>query len=148
MPAGDKKTKRPKSGAAKKSAARKRAAQGVSPPDALPDALAEAAWAEADAALAQALADFDEAEGAEKKRARKDAMARLGQALSQAARRRGLARIGEIDDRVDFSAADHDLNAAVAKTPKSVRIQARGVARGDEILAKPRVAPVQRKKRR
>lgn len=143
MPAEDKKAKRPKAGTVKKGAARKRAAQGVS----LTDALAEAAWAEADAALAQALADFDEAETAERKRARKDAMARLGQALSRAARKRGLMRVGEIDERVDFDADDHELNASVAKTPKNVRIQARGVVRGNEILAKPRVAPVERKKR-
>jgi len=143
MPAEDKKPKRPKAGTAKKGAARKRAAQGVS----LADALAEAAWADADAALAQALADFDEAETAERKRGRKDAMARLGQALARAARKRGLTRIGELDERVAFNADDHELNASVAKTPKSVRIQARGVVRGGEILAKPRVAPVERKKR-
>ena len=34
-----------------------------------------------------------------------------------------------------------------SKTPKTVRIQARGVTRGGEVLAKPRVAPVDRKKR-
>jgi hypothetical protein len=128
---------------AKKGAARQRAAQGVS----LTDALAEAAWAEADAALAQALADFDEAETAENKSARKDALARLGQALSRAARKRGLSRIGELEDVAEFDADAHDLNAAVAKTPKSVLIQARGVARGGEVLIKPRVAPVERKKR-
>lgn len=143
MSAGDKKSKRPKSGAAKKSAARQRAAQGVS----LTDALAEAAWGEADAALAQALADFDEAETAKGKSARKDALERLGQALSRAARKRGLSRIGELDDRVAFDADAYEINAAVAKTPKSVRIQARGVARGDEVLIKPRVAPVEKKKR-
>ncbi len=143
MPARDKKPKRPKAGTAKKSAARKRAAQGVS----LTDALGEAAWAEADAALAQALIDFDETETAESKRARKDAMARLGQALTRAARKRGLARVGDLEDRVAFNADEHDLNASVVKTPKKVRIQARGVVRGGEILAKPRVAPVKRKKR-
>lgn len=143
MSAGEKKSKRPKSGTAKKSAARQRAAQGVS----LTDALAEAAWSEADAALAQALADFDEAETAERKSARKDALERLGQSLARAARKRGLSRIGDLDQRVDFSAEEHDLNAAVAKTPKSVRIQARGVARGDEVLVKPRVSPAEKKKR-
>lgn len=128
---------------AKKSAARQRAAQGVS----LTDALAEAAWAEADVALAQALADFDEAETAESKSARKDARERLGQALSRAARKRGLNRTGELEEVVEFDADAHDLNAAVAKTPKSVLIQARGVTRGGEVLIKPRVAPVKRKKR-
>lgn len=128
---------------AKKSAARQRAAQGVS----LTDALAEAAWSEADLALAQALVDFDEAETAESKSARRDARERLGQALSRAARKRGLSRIGELEDVTEFDPEAHDLNAAVAKTPKSVLIQARGVARGGEVLIKPRVAPVRRKKR-
>lgn len=143
MPAGEDRSKSPKSGTAKKSAARKRAAQGVS----LTDALAEAAWNEADAALAQALADFDEAETASGKSARKDALERLGQSLSRAARKRGLSRTGELEERVTFDASEHDLNAAVVKTPKTVRIQARGVMRGGEILAKPRVAPVEGKKR-
>ncbi|MEQ1817683.1 MAG: hypothetical protein ABL871_03660 [Terricaulis sp.] len=127
----------------KKSAARKRAAQGVP----LTDALAEAAWSEADAALAQALADFDEAQSADGKKARKDALERLGQALSRAARKRGLARVDELGDEVAYDPETHDLNEAVAKTPKTVRIQARGVTRGGEVLAKPRVAPVDRKKR-
>ncbi|MEZ5957153.1 MAG: hypothetical protein R3C27_08100 [Hyphomonadaceae bacterium] len=126
----------------KKSAARQRAAPGV-----LTDALAEAAWSEADVALAQALADFDEAETAQKKGARQDALERLGQALSRAARKRGLSRVGGLDERVAFDADVHDLNATVAKTPKSVRIQARGVARGGEVLIKPRVAPLEKKKR-
>ena len=143
MPAGEAKSKRPKSGAAKKSAARKRAAQRIS----LTDALAEAAWSEADAALAQALADFDEAETAASKPERKDARGRLGQSLARAARKRGLSRTGELEGRVEFDASEHELNAAVAKTPKTVRIQARGVTRGGEVLAKPRVAPVERKKR-
>lgn len=127
----------------KKSAARKRAAQGVS----LTDALAEAAWGEADAALAQALADFDEVQTADGKSARKDALERLGQALSRAARKRGLARLEELEGEVAYDPEAHDLNEAVAKTPKMVRIQARGVTRGGEVLAKPRVAPVDRKKR-
>jgi hypothetical protein len=127
----------------KKGAARKRAAQGVP----LTDALAEAAWSEADAALAQALADFDEVHTADGKSARKDALERLGQALSRAARKRGLARVDELGDEVGYDPEAHELNEAVAKTPKSVRIQARGVTRGGEVLAKPRVAPVDRKKR-
>ncbi|MEZ5960084.1 MAG: hypothetical protein R3C30_06600 [Hyphomonadaceae bacterium] len=136
MSAGKKKTKGPKV------AARKRAAQGVS----LTDALAEAAWSEADIALAQALADFDEIETAQKKGARKDAFERLGQALSRASRKRGLSRLGDLDDEVEFDAEAHDLNAAVAKTPKSVRIQARGVTRGGEVLIKPRVTPADKKR--
>jgi hypothetical protein len=141
MPAG--KAKRSK-GPPKKSAARKRAAQGVS----LASALAEAAWSEADAALAQALADLDEAQGAEDEAARGDALLRLAQSLSRAARKRGLTRIGELDAQEAYDATRHALNAAVAKPPKKVRIQARGVARGGEVLEKPRVAPVERKRRR
>lgn len=142
MSAGGRKSKRPKAGAIKKSAARQRAAQGVS----LTDALAEAAWSEADAALAQALADYDEALNARKKSARKDALERLGEALSRAARKRGLGRIGELDERADYDAKAHDLNVAVAKTPKAVRVQARGVARGDEVLIRPRVTPIEKQR--
>jgi hypothetical protein len=141
MPAG--KAKRPK-GPPKKSAARQRAAQGVS----LSSALAEAAWSEADAALAQALADFDEAQSADSEAERDDALSRLAQSLSRAGRKRGLARIGELDAQEAYDAARHALNAVVAKTPKKVRIQARGVVRGGEVLEKPRVAPVERKRRR
>jgi hypothetical protein len=141
MPAREPKSKRPKG--QPRSAARKRAAQGVS----LVGALAEATWTEADAALAQALVEFDEAEGATSKADREDAMARLAQSLTRAARKRGLTRIGELGETEDYDAARHELNAPVAKTPKSVRIQARGVARGDEILEKPRVTPSERKRR-
>lgn len=133
----------PKSKTKPKSAARKRAAQGVS----LVGALAEATWTEADAALAQALVELDEADGAASKGDREDAMARLAQSLTRAARKRGLTRIGELGETEDYDAARHELNAPVAKTPKSVRIQARGVARGEEILEKPRVTPLERKRR-
>ena len=61
--------------------------------------------------------------------------------------RRGLARVDEVGDEVGYDPEAHELNEAVAKTPKTVRIQARGVTRGGEVLAKPRVAPVDRKKR-
>jgi hypothetical protein len=139
MPAAKSKSKRKRPAVARKAAAGKRVS--------LTDALAEAAWSEADSALAQALAEFDEAVGASSKAAREDAMARLAQSLSRAARRRGLSRIGAVGEQVAYEPALHDLNAPVAKTPKSVRIQARGVARGGETLEKPRVVPVERKKR-
>jgi hypothetical protein len=142
MPAGETTSKRPK-GRITKSAARKRAARGVS----IDSALAEASWIEADAALAQSLADLDEAETATDEAARKDALARLAQSLSRAGRKRGLTRVGELGARVRFDRDVHDLNAAVAKSPKTVCIQARGVARGDEVLEKPRVAPVERAER-
>lgn len=142
MPAGRSKAKRPKGQPT--SAARKRAAPGVS----LSGALAEAAWSEADAALAQALADLDEAHTAESDAARDDALARLALALARAGRKRGLTRIGELNVQEAYSAARHALNAPVAKAPKNVRIQARGVARGADVLEKPRAAPVERKRRR
>jgi hypothetical protein len=142
MPAGGRKSKGPK-GPSTKSAARQRAAQDVS----LTSALAEASWSEADAALARALADLDEAETAADEAARADAWARLTQSLARAGRKRGLTRIGELRAHVAFNDREHELNATVAKTPKTVLIQARGVARGADVLEKPRVAPVDRKKR-
>ncbi len=137
------KAKRARVDAAKKGAARKRAASGLS----LSTALAEAAWAEADKALAQALADLDEARTATETAARDGALALLEQSLARAARKRGLTRIGAIGAHESYDAMRHDLVAPVAKAPKTVRIEARGVARGAEILAKPRVGPVGRKKR-
>jgi hypothetical protein len=76
-----KKTKRPAG------ATRKRTEQAR-----LVDALAGAAWAEADAALADALAEFEVLSAAKTAAARKDAMFLLGQALKRAARKRGLGR--------------------------------------------------------
>lgn len=139
------KAKRPKPGAKKKKgAARKRAAPAVS----LNAALAEAAWAEADAALAEALAELDAFEAAETAPARKDAAALLAQALARAGRKRGLSRLGALGDHVIYDAALHDLSAAGSKKPKNVRIEVRGVTRGADVLVKPRVAPVGRKKKR
>ncbi|MGQ0533362.1 MAG: hypothetical protein ACT4OF_11825 [Caulobacteraceae bacterium] len=143
MPEGEEsKSKRPNR-PSKKSAARQHAAPDFS----LTDALAEAAWSEADVALAQALADLDEAETAENETSRKDALTRLAQSLSRAGRKRGLTRVGVLGARVPFDSRNHELNAAVAKTPKTVLIQARGVARGDRVLERPRVAPAEQKKR-
>lgn len=141
MPAAKKtKTKRTKRAAPKKGAARKRAAPMAS-------ALAEAAWMEADAALAEALADLDELVSAESAQ-RADALAVLAQSLSRAARKRGLTRIGVLDSRELYDAAAHDLRQLVAKKPKTVRIQARGVARGGQVLVRPRVDAVRAKARR
>ena len=141
MAAAKSKTRRLK--APKRSATRKRAAQGVS----LADALAEAAWAEADAALAQALIELDHIETAAGAEARRDALDLLAQSLSRAARKRGLTRVGALGGLEDYDPQRHELSPPVAKAPKKVRIQARGVARGDLVLARPRVGPVRRKKR-
>jgi hypothetical protein len=141
MPAAKKtKTKRTKRAAPKQGAARKRAAP-------LASALAEAAWMEADLALAEALADLDELVTADSAQ-RVDALAVLAQSLSRAARKRGLTRIGALDAREPYDASVHDLRQLVAKKPKTVRIQARGVARGGQVLVKPRVGAVRTKARR
>lgn len=140
MPAA-KKTKR--STNKKPGVARKRAA----PAPSLQDALAEAAWAEADAALAQALADLDEAQSAPTAAERREAMELLAQSLGRAARKRGFTRLGDVGERTAFDPARHELSNAGAKKPKTVRIAARGVARGAEVLALPRVRPDKAKKR-
>lgn len=140
MATAKKKAKRSK-GSTKPSAARKRAAPSVS----LSSALAEAAWAEADLALAEALADLDEAETAANEADRADALSMLSQSLSRASRKRGLTRIGALGEQADFNASAHDLAAEGAKKPKKVRIAARGVARGGEVLVRARVRPDQAK---
>jgi|CXWL01.1.fsa_nt_gi hypothetical protein len=100
------------------------------------DALAEAAWSQADCALAQALALFDELEPK-----RKDAVAAalLGQALALAARRRGLARFGTVGTLETFDPERHQLTKPSASG--RVRICVRGVARGGEVLVKACAAP-------
>jgi hypothetical protein len=141
MPAAKKaKTKRTKRAAPKKGAARKRATPMAA-------ALAEAAWMEADVALAEALADLDELISAGTDQ-RADALAVLAQSLARAARKRGLTRIGALDAREPYDPAVHELRQLVAKKPKTVRIQARGVARGSQVLLKPRVGAVRAKTRR
>jgi hypothetical protein len=133
------KTTKPK----KKSAARKRAASGVQ----LNDALATAAWTQADRALAEALALYDEALQAEGA-ARDLALEMLGQSLTAAGRKRGLSRLGELGGREAFDPDRHEFIKPPKKTPKSVRIVARGVVRGAEMLTKARVGPVGRAKSR
>lgn len=102
---------------------------------ALNAALAEAAWLETDAALAEALALHDEWVTAPP--ANRAALSELlAQALGRAARKRGLSRVGEIDANERFDALRHDF--AGSRPPKIVRVVARGVARGDEILVRAR----------
>lgn len=144
MPAKKKATKRQPKPAPKKkkSAARKRAAPSLA------GALAEAAWAEADQALAEALVESDEVESATSAKQREAAVALMIQALSRAGRKRGLARIGVLGAREPYDPAKHQLMAAVAKKPRTVRIAARGVARGGSILVLPRAGPVVRGRRK
>lgn len=145
MPAAKKKTaKRPKKTSKRKGAARKRAAPVFS----LNAALAEAAWAEADTALALALADMDELLDASDPESREAAMAMLAQSLGGAARKRGLMRVGELGAKEVFDPKRHSFVGSVAKPPKTIRITARGVTRGGEMLVAPRVGPVRRKKKR
>lgn len=118
------------------------------PGPSLAGALAEAAWAEADAALAQALVDLDEAAVAVSGTAGAEALALVAQSLARAARKRGLTRVGALGAAEPYDPQRHDLNSPVAQAPKTVRIEARGVARGDQLLAKPRVGPVRGKKQR
>ncbi len=144
MPAPKKaKAKSKRAAPPKRSAARKRTRASA----VLADALGEAAWREADIALAQALADLDELEAASAD-GRESILAALAQSLARAARRRGLTRLGVLAARETYDPATHDLRSAVAKMPKTVRIEARGVARGGQVLVKPRVAAVRAKARR
>lgn len=137
MPPASKPKPRTKPGAARKRAA----------PSALNAALAEAAWSDADLALAEALAEFDRAEAADGAD-RADAMALLGQALSRAARKRGLTRIGALGAREPYDPKLHELEKKPARAPKTVRIAARGVKRGAEVLAKALVVARTRSKQR
>lgn len=136
MPAKRQPAKRPKKGAQKRSAAPQGAARS------LEAALAEAAWAEADLALAEALVEYDALTAAAKPSERKAALALLGQALGRVARKRGLSRLGDLGKRERYNRGGHDLAVSVVKTPRSVTIKARGVARGNEVLRRPRVSPI------
>jgi hypothetical protein len=137
MPAARKK----RTSTAKPGAARtKRAASSV-----LVTALAEAAWAEADAALAEALVELRALGEARSVKARKDATELLEQALTRAARKRGLAVFGVVGAREAFDAKRHQ--ASSRRAPKQVRIDAPGVARGAEILIKARVSAARTRRR-
>lgn len=104
----------------------------------LTSALAQASWIEADAALAEALVDLDDLEQAAPAR-RAELLDLIRQALSRAARKRGLTRFGAVGASETFDPERHDLTSAGARAPKSVEVVARGVARAGEVLAKARV---------
>ena len=124
----------------------KGAARGKRAAPALVSALAEAAWSEADAALAQAVAEYDGLVAARGAAARSDAQALLGQALARAARRRGLARFGAVGSIEAYDPKRHELSSA-GRAPNRVRVKAQGVMRGSEILVKARVSAVRAKRR-
>jgi hypothetical protein len=111
------------------------------------DALAEAAWTEADGALAEALVECDRANAAENDEDRDEALDLLRLALARAARRRGLSRIGKASAVDDFDASRHELAASVRRAPKRVRIVDEGVARGREVLIKARVTAARAKRK-
>jgi hypothetical protein len=120
----------------------KRATKRAGP---LVDALAEAAWTEADAALAEALVECDRANAADNDEARDEALSLLRLALARAARRRGLSRIGKAGAVVDFDAGRHELAVSAKRAPKRARIVDEGVSRGREVLIKARVTAARAK---
>lgn len=113
----------------------------------LVDTLAEAAWLEADGALAEALVECDRANAAESEDARDEALSLLQLALARAARRRGLSRIGKAGGLDAFDAARHELSGSTKRAPKRVRIVHEGVARGRDVLIKARVAAARAKRK-
>ena len=132
-------SKRPTSKRSVGGAQRKRAGRLV-------NALAEAAWTEADGALAEALLECDRAREAESKKAREQALELLFLALARAARRRGLARIGKQGAIEEFDPVRHELATSPKRAPKRVRIAMEGVARGRQVLIKARVTPARAKR--
>lgn len=131
-----------KSGAKAKRAAPKGAAQAVG----LTNALAEAAWAEADAALAEAMAEFERVEAARDQVSRAEALMLLRQALARAARVRGFSRIGgESGDVEPYDPARHALTREPTHPPAEVMIVSQGVARGAEVLVKALAKPLRKR---
>ncbi|MBS0385245.1 MAG: hypothetical protein JSS00_07840 [Proteobacteria bacterium] len=121
----------------------------VAPDARLANALADASWAEADEALAEALAEF-----AELKRALDDecgervseALDMAAQALSRAARRRGLRMFGDVGASSALDARLHDLGGSPSAA--RVRVVREGVMRGREVLIRALVAPVRKSSKR
>lgn len=119
-----------------KAPARKRA--GVS--SNIADALAEAAWSEADRALAQVVTDFLVVRAAKRAKERNEAILLLGQSLQRTMRRRGLVILGEADAIEAYDPARHAYSGG--RAPKRVRIVTPGVARDGEVLVKAQAGPV------
>jgi len=107
----------------------------------LANALADASWAEADEALAEALIEF-----AELKRAlteEYDALDMASQALARAARRRGLVLFGDVGAAVAFDATIHEFNGS-SDAPAHVRVVREGVMRGRDVLTRAIVTPARK----
>jgi hypothetical protein len=112
----------------------------------LVDALAQAAWAEADIALAEAIVECDRAIKAKRADARSEALALTAQALSRAARRRSLVRLGKAGSVEAFDPLRHQLALSVKRAPTRVRVVEEGIARGGEVLVKARAKPARAKR--
>lgn len=131
---------------------RKAAPKGAAVPrlaDPLANALGEAAWAEADLALAGALAEFDDAEAAlsaSDKRRAEDALAMGLQALNRVARKRSIVRFGDVGEAAAFDPARHELDGG-GPAPKQVKITRAGLERAGAVLVKARVAPARTAKK-
>lgn len=113
----------------------------------LVDMLAAAAWTQADAALAEALVECDRAVQADSEQTRQEALGLASLALARAARRRGLARLGEPGRIEDFDPAKHDLPSGLKRAPARVRVVEAGVVRGAEVLIRARTKPVRAKRK-
>jgi molecular chaperone GrpE (heat shock protein) len=110
-------------------------------------ALGEAGWAEADKALAAALAETVGLETALAKLARSkspaaiqradDAFVMLTQALDTVARKRGVSRFGEVGAVEKFDPERHEIDGAPRKSAR-VKLVAPGVLKGGEVLLKAR----------
>lgn len=131
--------------ATKKTTTKRRAAlksAAVPRQDTLTHALGEAAWAEADASLAAALADLDDVEAAiAGNAAAGDALFMVAQALNRVARKRGMMRFGDAGAAINFDPAQHELERTGGTAPKQVRVLRAGVIRAGVVLVKARVAP-------
>jgi hypothetical protein len=107
----------------------------------LANALADASWAEADEALAEALIEFAELKRALHKEPETLGMA--SQALARAARRRGLVLFGDVGATVAFDPAVHELNGSSVVGAR-VRITREGVMRGRDVLIGAVVRPARK----
>lgn len=136
-----KKTPKPKK---TKRAAPKKAA---SKPFDLTATLAEASWAEADHALAEAITELEALEQAMIGLRRADIARTEGplllvrQALSRAARKRGFRRFGDSGAAEAYDPRLHQLQRQGRTVPKAVKIVRAGVARGELVLIKAEAAP-------
>ena len=132
--------------AARKPKGKRAAPKGAAHAISLPNALGEAAWAEADRALAQAMAEFEEVEAASNQVRRAEALMLLRQALARAARMRGFSRLGGEPGAVEpYDADRHALISATQRPPAEVVIVAQGVARGADVLVKARAKAVRKR---